>query len=69
MGRLSNLENQTFGRLVVVSFNGLTKRNEAIWRCRCSCGNYKDVRTALLKKGKTKSCGCLKKQCLIERNI
>ena len=29
------------------------------WRCRCDCGNIKDIKSEALKSGDTKSCGCL----------
>ena len=30
--------------------------------CKCDCGNYVTVATKNLKDGKTKSCGCIKKE-------
>ena len=38
------------------------------WKCRCQCGTEKEVRADGLKNGTTKSCGCYKKQVLIEQN-
>ena len=32
--------------------------------CRCECGSEKMVRTASLKNGRSKSCGCFKRQLL-----
>lgn len=37
--------------------------------CKCSCGNEIIVRGAYLRSGNTKSCGCLSKEKLIQRNI
>lgn len=51
--RLNNLKGQTFGELTVDSYIG-----NGIYRCKCSCGNYKNVLGANLKNGSTKSCGC-----------
>jgi len=34
--------------------------NKIQWRCLCECGNYVTVRGTLLRKGGTKSCGCLR---------
>lgn len=47
-----------FGKLTVIDFDG----KYAI--CKCDCGNTKNIRkTSLtLKKGGTKSCGCIQKQ-------
>lgn len=54
-----NLVGQRFGKLVVIE-RADNRGNSAYWRCECDCGNITDVRTAYLKSGKTKSCGCLK---------
>lgn len=37
--------------------------------CRCECGNELIVQGANLRNGNTKSCGCLKKDLLAQRNI
>lgn len=62
--RKINLENQKFGKLVVIKRSG-TKTNadgskKALWLCKCDCGNYTEVITNNLKSGKTKSCGCVR---------
>lgn len=58
MSRLiQNIEGEKFGKLTVVSFSGIVKRI-GIWKCKCDCGNIKDVRYRDLRSGNTKSCGC-----------
>ena len=56
-----DLTGQRFGRLTVVS---LPESNpfgsSAAWVCLCDCGTELLVRSALLRKGHTKSCGCLR---------
>lgn len=37
--------------------------------CKCSCGNETIVRSSYLRNGNTKSCGCLVKEKLTQRNI
>ena len=50
------LEDQRFGKLIVLKYIGNTK-----YLCRCDCGNTTEVLSQNLRKGYTKSCGCLKK--------
>ena len=47
-----------FGRLVVLERVG-ERGKQALWRCRCTCGNNIDIVGSSLKGGDTKSCGCL----------
>jgi hypothetical protein len=55
-----------FGRLTVVARAGSSQlcndQSLAIWRCRCSCGNVKDVAGHHLRRGSVKSCGCLRRE-------
>jgi hypothetical protein len=63
---LNNLLNQQFDRLTVISRapNPGTRKNDtaAYWNCLCSCGKTCIIRGYSLTSGKTKSCGCLKKE-------
>lgn len=57
-----DLTGQRFGRLVVlekVNYNDTPQRCEAKWRCKCDCGNIVEIRGTSLRKGATRSCGCL----------
>jgi hypothetical protein len=56
----------TSGMLTVVERAGSDKRGDAMWRCRCSCGNEKTVRGASLRCGESKSCGCAR---AVQKNI
>ena len=38
------------------------------WLCACDCGSQKFVHGEMLRKGRTRSCGCLHKDGLIARN-
>lgn len=53
-----SLIGKRFGRLKVVAFLGI-KNRKRYWMCKCDCGNEKEVYTAYLNNGKTRSCGCL----------
>lgn len=58
MGSFIDLTGQTFGRLTVIEKGH--KGREWYWKCRCECGNEKEVMGSTLRRGKCKSCGCLK---------
>lgn len=55
-----DLLNQKFNRLTVIELVGFSKG--AIWRCRCDCGNIKDIPSYSLRKGRVKSCGCFNEE-------
>lgn len=57
--RRIDLTGRTFGRLTVIQFAGTNKRGSYMWLCECECGNTKVVDGADLRRGGTKSCGCL----------
>lgn len=57
----ADMTGQTFGRLVVLSRAG-TRKRQAIWLCKCSCGNEHEVAGQYLKSGKSRSCGCLQRE-------
>lgn len=48
-----------FGRLVVKHRSGTSKSGNILWYCRCDCGNTAYVISYNLRKGFTRSCGCL----------
>ena len=64
-----NLLNKTFEKLTVVKFANITN-NDSYWLCKCDCGNIKVIRGISIKKGLSKSCGCLigSKTCLGNKN-
>lgn len=55
-----NLTGQKFGKLVVIRKAEKDKWGNYQWECKCDCGKHVIVRGFSLRKGKTKSCGCLK---------
>lgn len=66
--RFKDITGQTFGRLTALYRVGKNKQNNAVWHCKCQCGNETDVSLPALQNGKSLSCGCLKKEKLIKRN-
>lgn len=47
-----------FGRLVVLGQAG-SRQGQRLYRCLCDCGNESVTRGASLRRGHTRSCGCL----------
>lgn len=51
------------GMLIVVEFTGIKSydetHSERRWKCLCDCGEYTELSTAVLTKGRVRSCGCL----------
>ena len=65
MGKKIDETNNRYGHLLVIeaSPNKPDNQNEgAYWLCECDCGNLTTVSGSNLRRGKTKSCGCLAKE-------
>lgn len=62
MRKVINLIGKQYGRLTVIKYIGKDKYNNAMWKCKCSCGNTITIRGATLRNGKARSCGCLHKE-------
>jgi hypothetical protein len=54
-----DLTGQKFGRLTVLKRVSITGSRNSAWLCRCTCGNEHVVLYGSLRRGLTKSCGCL----------
>ncbi len=54
-----NLTGKTFGRLFVLSESDEKRQQKPCWVCRCECGTECLVAGSCLRRGRTKSCGCL----------
>lgn len=48
-----------FGELTVIENLHYTIRGGDAYRCRCSCGQIRDIPSTWLRSGNTASCGCL----------
>lgn len=66
MSRLIDLTGQRFGRLTVLekvqSYN-----TNAMWLCKCECGNTIKTLGTTLRRGESKSCGCLRRELSKEK--
>lgn len=58
-----DIQNQRFGRLTVLSYEGDCK-----WKCLCDCGRIICTTGTNLRKGTTSSCGCFKIELLRKRS-
>jgi hypothetical protein len=61
-------EGQRFGRLVSIRFDHVSDVGKTCWLMQCDCGQQIVVLTDSLRRGITKSCGCLKIDLLIKRS-
>lgn len=68
MGKIIDETGKTYGYLTVIERAG-SKNSRAMWKCKCKCGNECVVSGKLLRSGHTQSCGCLKIERTIARNI
>lgn len=72
MSKVNDITGQRFGRLVVLERVGIDKWRSPTWRCLCDCGKETTVDSHRLKRGNTKSCGCLAREihssCLVAYN-
>lgn len=61
---LKDLSGKHFGKLLVLGRDNdiysASGHPRTVWKCLCECGNIISVAGAELRKGDTKSCGCLK---------
>jgi len=68
MGAKINEVGNVYGYLTVIA-PAPSKSGRAMWKCKCKCGNECEVIGKLLRSGHTKSCGCLKSEVIIQRNM
>lgn len=61
------MEGKTFGRLKVLSYDH-TEGKSAFYRCRCECGREIIASGLCLRRGDTRSCGCLRREVTAQKN-
>lgn len=54
-----DLIGQRFGRLVAISKGKKDAAQHQYWICKCDCGQIVEINSDNLRRGLTKSCGCL----------
>lgn len=76
MSKLADLTGQRFGRLVVLERSGTYKSKasgkrtytQPVWLCKCDCGQEAYVLAGNLRRGNTRSCGCIRSEMLRDRS-
>lgn len=68
---LENYIGKRFGRWTVIEYAGTSKDHGRtgrmrFWKCRCDCGKIGIVGQGELQSGDSQSCGCMKKEHLLE---
>ena len=56
--KFQDLTGIRFHRLKVICWAGRNRFGNHYWLCVCDCGNCRPIRSAFLKSGKARSCGC-----------
>lgn len=62
MAKMIDLTGQRFGRLTVQRIAERDAAGRATWLCYCDCGDTATVAAYSLRSGRTKSCGCLRRE-------
>lgn len=52
-----DITGQRFGKVVALYYDG-SRNTYRYYMCQCDCGNRKSIKSRLLIRGETKSCGC-----------
>lgn len=66
--KMIDLTGQRFGRLTVVRHAGKSAHGSVMWKCQCDCGKRKTIAGSSLRRGLTRSCGCLFSERLVAFN-
>src|ERR1035437_4124275 len=69
MPKFLDLTGKGFNYLSVLSYAGKNAAKENMWRCKCVCGAIVILRTKVLPRGLTKSCGCMKSEIISKTHI
>ena len=62
-----DLTGKVFGRLEVVRRESAEGARHVLWQCLCQCGNYTIVSTENLRNQSVISCGCYKRESLVQK--
>lgn len=68
VGKFIDINGQRFGRLRVIERAPNDKNKLTMWHCLCDCGTAITTRSQDLRRGVSRSCGCLKVEELNARS-
>jgi hypothetical protein len=57
-----NLVGMRFGKLTVLEQTNKRYDGSIVWKCKCDCGNIRELNTKVLTRKNTQSCGCLQRE-------
>ena len=66
---IKDISGNRYGRLVAVEYAGKNRQGKSIWKCKCDCGNEKNITASDLSSGRVNSCGCLRKEVTAKKNF
>jgi HNH endonuclease len=64
IGIPANHAGKRFGRLTVIEKSTRKMGKRILWRCKCDCGEFREVETVNLSSGHTTSCGCVNRNSI-----
>ena len=67
MAKVIDITGNRYGRLVAIELTRQAANGAAVWKFRCDCGEEKEILASSVKKGATKSCGCLHREIMLAR--
>lgn len=59
MNEIKDIAGMKFGRLLAVRPTDKRMARKVVWECICDCGKTVFVSGAMMRRGNTRSCGCL----------
>lgn len=62
MSKFIDITGKIYNKLSVEEHVGFNRAAQALFRCKCECGNFIITLAKRIKSGHTKSCGCFKKE-------
>ena len=66
MAEFMDITGKRFGRLTAVNFIEYRYGKQGYWLFLCNCGNKRVIKKGSVLAGKTKSCGCLRRESILK---